>query len=88
MLETARQERRRADGEAATSRDRLDAAADARRASVLAEVKTLERRRAALRRQVRAMQDSVPADPPGRLDVRIARLRARLRWHRRVLRTH
>ncbi|MGY1679269.1 hypothetical protein [Geodermatophilus sp. SYSU D01176] len=49
MLVTAREERRRADAEAAASRDRLDGDALARRASLLSEVEDLERRRALLR---------------------------------------
>jgi hypothetical protein len=60
MLAVGREERRRADADAAAVRERLDTEASAARAGLLAEVAALEERLAALR-----AQDEQPAAPAG-----------------------
>ncbi|SEK56924.1 hypothetical protein SAMN04515665_10363 [Blastococcus sp. DSM 46786] len=82
MLATGREERRRADAEAAAHRDRLDRQATERRAALLADVAALERRREELAAEVERVARTVPAgpaDPPaattGRLLDRLRRAR-------------
>jgi cell division septum initiation protein DivIVA len=74
MLGTSRDARRRADEQADADRDRLDRAAAARRAGLLAEVATLEDRRAALRAEVARLAAALPAPTGGRLGLRLRRL--------------
>ncbi|MCF6744477.1 hypothetical protein E9529_09335 [Blastococcus sp. KM273128] len=81
MLEAGREERRRADDEAAAHRDRLDVRAADRRAALLAEVAELEHRRAELAAEVERMAGTVPHrtdGPPatGRLRDRLRRVRS------------
>jgi cell division septum initiation protein DivIVA len=88
MLGTGREERRRADAQAAATRERLDRDAETRRAALLAEVEAIELRRASLRAEI-----DVPVGPdPGAAGVRQDRHRrgvlARLRWPSRFLPVH
>ncbi|MGY1770896.1 hypothetical protein [Blastococcus sp. SYSU D00813] len=69
---TGREQRRRADEQAAAARERLDREAAARRSALLAEVAALEERRAALRDQLPAPA-AVP--PGGGLTAWLGRLR-------------
>jgi cell division septum initiation protein DivIVA len=86
MLDTARQQRRRSDVEAAAARERLDRAAAARSSELRAEVAALERRRAALVREV-ARVGRLVADPPtGRTEAHLHGLLDRLKWRSRSLR--
>jgi hypothetical protein len=59
MLATGREQRRRADADAAASRDRLDRDIAARRAALVAEVAELERRSAALRAELDRVAEPV-----------------------------
>ena len=86
LLGTGREQRRRADDEAAAVRERLDRQAAARRSTLLAEVAALERRRAALRAEVVQLAARVAVPTRGRRDV-LRSLRGRIHWHPRTLRT-
>ncbi len=86
MLITGRDQRTRADAEAAATRKRLDRDAAVRRASPMAEVEDLEHRLAALT----AGPDRTPAPairPSGALHLLLRglldRVQARLGWHLR-----
>ncbi|WP_448628618.1 hypothetical protein [Geodermatophilus sp. URMC 64] len=85
LLSTGREQRRRADDEAAATRERLDREAMVRRAAVLAEVEALEHRRSALRAEIELLG---PVDAPtgGRLALHLRRLLDRLRWRPGFLR--
>jgi hypothetical protein len=83
MLDTAREERRRADAAAATVRERLDRDAAAYRAALLAETAELEHRRHVLRTELGAALDHVvPSSGALRLDARgyVERIHGRLSW--------
>jgi hypothetical protein len=86
MLGTAREERRRADDEAAATRARLDRAAEARSKALRAEVAALERRRATLRAEVERLTPAIPGPAPRRLDLNLRRLLERSGWRPRSLR--
>jgi hypothetical protein len=85
MLSTAREERRRADDGAAATRERQDREAAARLVSLLAEVETLEHRRAALLGELELLAEPVAETTGGRMDVHLTRLLEWLGW--RSLRT-
>jgi hypothetical protein len=74
MLDTGRTRRQRADEEAAATRDRLDRLATDRRAALLAEVASLERRAAALRQEVGPPARPESAPPGSRLLAGLRRL--------------
>jgi cell division septum initiation protein DivIVA len=86
MLDTAREQRRRADADATATRERLDRDAETRRESLRAEVAALERRRATLRAQVQLLAATVPDPAPRRPDVHLRRLLERSGWRPRSLR--
>jgi cell division septum initiation protein DivIVA len=77
MLDTAREQRRRADESAAAVRDRLDRDAVARRTALLADVATLEERTAVLRAQAQLLEASLAAPAGGWWARRARRLRDR-----------
>ena len=87
LLGTGHEQRLRADAAAAATRRRLDDDAAARRASLLAEVKKLERRRATLRAQVAELEARAaePVDRP--VDLQLRRLLERAGWRSGRLRT-
>lgn len=85
MLGAGREQRARADAEAATTRERLAADAAARYVSLLAEVRSLEYRRASLRAEVEQLTAPVPA-ARSRLGAQVRGLLERHRWRSRSLR--
>ena len=87
MLGTGREQRRRADAEAAALRERQDRDAAARLASLRTEVKALERRRSTLRAQVAVLADKVEVPTESRLELQLRRGVERLRWMSRSLRS-
>ena len=88
MLATARDERRRADAEATSARERLDREAATRRSTLLADVAALEHRCAALDAESAQLARRPVAVAPstGRTDARPRLLPVRLRWRSRSLR--
>jgi cell division septum initiation protein DivIVA len=86
MLSTGREQRRRADAEAAATREHLVRDAATRAASLLAEVAALEQRRASLRAEAELRAEPVAASTSGRLDVGLRQFLQRLRWRARSLR--
>jgi hypothetical protein len=86
MLSTARDERRRADTEAAATRERLVRDAATRAASLFAEVEALEHRRDALRAEVALLAEPTGRSTSDRLDVHLRQFLERLRWRSRSLR--
>jgi cell division septum initiation protein DivIVA len=86
MLATAREERRRADAEAAGTRERLDRAAAARYTALVAEIDVLEQRRAALSAEIELV--TTPAVEPRRagLDEHLRRFLDRFHLRPRSLR--
>jgi len=88
MLATAREARQRADAEAATARERLARDAAAHVAALLAEVQTLEHRRASLRADLDLLTGPVPEPVRRGLGVQIRTFLDRHRWRSRSLRTH
>jgi hypothetical protein len=86
MLSTARDERRRADTEAAATRERLVRDAATRAASLLAEVEALEHRRDSLRAEVALLAEPTGRSTSDRLDVHLRQFLERLRWRSRSLR--
>jgi cell division septum initiation protein DivIVA len=83
MLGTAREQRRRADDEAAATRVRLDRDAAARRAALLTEVDVLEHRRAVLLAQMDVLARAAATGH----GVSRRRLGERIGWRSRTLRT-
>ncbi len=86
MLGTAREERRRADAAAAATRERLDREAAARYVALVAEVETLEHRRAALRAEIELLSGPVPGPQREGLDVHLRRFLDRFHLRPRSLR--
>jgi hypothetical protein len=86
MLATGREQRLRADAEAAAARERLERDALARTASLRAEVTALERRRTTLRAEVRRLADAATERAAGRLDGPLPRFLDALHWRSRSLR--
>ena len=86
MLSTGREERRRADAEAAATRDRLLQDATTRYAALLAEVQVLVHRRAVLRAEIGLLTEPLPGPTRRRLDDHVAAFRDRFRWRARSLR--
>jgi cell division protein FtsB len=86
MLDTGREERRRADAEAAALRERQQQEALARSASLRAEVAALERRRTLLRAEVRRLTNAAGAAASAPLDRPLARFLETLHWRSRSLR--
>jgi hypothetical protein len=80
MLAVGRDERRRADAEAAAARARLDDDAIARRASLLAELEQLAQRRTRLLAELDEAAHARPAAPEGRPHLRalLERMQAQL----------
>jgi cell division septum initiation protein DivIVA len=89
LLSTGREERRRADAEAAATRDRLDRDTAARRVSLLAEVESLEHRRAALCAELDRATEVVASSGAPYLHGRrlLEWVRPRLRSHLRARRS-
>ena len=87
MLTTGREQRRRADAEAASVRERLDQDAATRRTALLADVDALEHRRSALRAEIARMAGAVADPRVGRLQGRVRRPVDLLRVRSRSLRT-
>jgi hypothetical protein len=86
MLSTGREERRRADAEAAGVQERLARDATTRRAALLAEIEALEHRRSALLAEVDALAVTA-ARPSGRpLETQLRELVHRARWRSGSLR--
>ncbi len=84
MLGTGREERRRADAEAAAVRDRMERDVLARRWALMAEVDELERRHADLRAKVHgAPEHKVPRSRALHLHARayLERIQGRIGWH-------
>ena len=89
MLDTAREQRRRADDEAAAARQRLDQVVAVRRAVLLAEVAELEHRRDVLRAELESSAEPVvPSSSPLRLHARAYLERIQDRLSRHVSRRH
>ena len=86
MLDAAREQRRRADAEAAATRDRQARDTTARYAALVAEVAVLEHRRAALRAEVELLARPAVGSPGRRLDRHLSQLLGKLRWRSRPLR--
>jgi hypothetical protein len=86
MLGVAREERRRADAEAAAERERRDADALARSASLRAEVTALERRRTRLRAEIRRLAASPTEAMDAPVVSPLSRLAETLHWRSRSLR--
>jgi cell division septum initiation protein DivIVA len=90
ILSTGREERRRADAEAAAMRDLLAEDARARCASLHAEISALEHRRSVLLAEIEAVAEAVaePVAPPsGRpLDAQFRELVEKMRWRSGSLR--
>ena len=86
MLATGRAERRRADAAAAEVRERLDREATSRRAVLLAQVESLEARRAALVTQLALLSGPTAAPTGRRLDLHLRGLRTWLGWPPRSVR--
>ena len=81
MLTTGREERRRADVEAAGVRERLDQDAAARRSALLAEVAALEQRRSALQAELAALAAGPTTGTTGSdLHAQLRRFLDRLRY--------
>jgi hypothetical protein len=88
LLTTGRDQRQRADDEAAAIRRRQDQDAVLRRTALLAEISDLEHRRTRLRAEVRRLARQAEQPAGTRLDVAVARIVGRVRWGFRALRTH
>lgn len=86
MLNAARDQRRRADDEAAATRDRQARAAASRYESLRAEVAVLEHRRAALRAEIELLTQPAAGPRHGRLHSHLGPFTGKFRW--RSLRTH
>jgi cell division septum initiation protein DivIVA len=86
MLNTGREERRRADAEAAATRERVDREVAARGAFLRAEVAALEQRRSALQGEVELLAERAAGITGSRLDVHLRRFLERLGWRSRFLR--
>jgi cell division septum initiation protein DivIVA len=86
MLGTGREERRRADVEAAANRERLEQAALTRSAALRAEVAALERRRSMLRAEVERLAVTASDLADRSLDGPVHRFLETLRWRSRSLR--
>jgi cell division septum initiation protein DivIVA len=86
MLNTARDERRRADTEAAATRERLVRDAATRTAALLAEVEALEHQRDSLRAELELLAEPIGRSTSDRLDVHLRQFLERLRWRSRSLR--
>ena len=86
LLSTGREQRLRADAEAAAVRDRLERDALTRTASLRAEVAALERRRTMLRAEVRRLTEAAAERAAGRLDGPLPRFLDALGWRSRSLR--
>jgi cell division septum initiation protein DivIVA len=86
MLDTARAQRRRSDDEAAAVRERLGRDAAARSSVLRAEVAALERRRAALVREIARLARPVPAPSDSGMGAHVRRHFDRLRWRSGSLR--
>jgi cell division septum initiation protein DivIVA len=80
MLGTGREERRRADAEAAAMRERVDREAAARSAFLLAEVEALEHRRSQLQAEVELLAVPLAPRSPRSLEASLHRLAEHLRW--------
>lgn len=88
MLTAAMDERRRADAEAAATRDRQARDVATRYASLRAEVASLEHRRAALRAEVELLNQPAAGSSHRPLHLHVGALAGKLRWRSRSLRTH
>jgi hypothetical protein len=86
MLSTGREQRRRADAEAAATRERLEQAAMTRSAALRADVAALERRRALLRAEVERLAARATDLAGSPLDGPLHRFLETLRWRSRSLR--
>ena len=86
MLDTAREQRRRSDDEAAAARERLGRDAAARSSVLRAEVAALERRRAALVREIAQFARPVVGPADGGMSAHVRRHFDRLRWRSGSLR--
>jgi colicin import membrane protein len=86
LLATGREQRRRADAEAAAVRERLEQDVLARTASLRAEVAALERRRTALRGEVRRLTAAAADRASVRLQRPLPRVADALHWRSRSLR--
>jgi len=86
MLDTAREQRRRTDEEAAALRERLDREAADRRASLLAEIEALEQRRSTLLAQFALLVRPPAIRAGGSSDASLRRLPERLLSRSRTLR--
>ncbi len=86
MLDAARDQRRRADADAAATRERQAQDAASRYAALVAEVAVLEHRRAALRAEVELLARPAVCSTGRRLDRHLSQLTGKLRWRSRPLR--
>jgi cell division septum initiation protein DivIVA len=86
LLATGREQRRRADAEAAAARDQLERDVMVRTASLRAEVAALERRRTALRGEVRRLTAAAADRASARLQRPLPRVVDALHWRSRSLR--
>jgi cell division septum initiation protein DivIVA len=86
MLDTAREERRRADAEAAATRQQRDEVAAARFVSLVAEVEALESRRAVLTAEIELLAGQVAGPRPAGLDAHLRRFLDRFHLRPRSLR--
>jgi hypothetical protein len=88
MLTTGREQRQRADAEAAALRERENRAALAVHDALVAEIAELRSRRTRLRAEVRRLSRPAVEPTDTRLDLHLPRLVERLRWSYRSLRAH
>ena len=86
MLSTGRDERRRADAEAAATRERLALDVATRYASLLAEVEALEHRRASLRAEAEQLTAQLAGVADHRRELHLHRFLDGFRWRSRSLR--
>lgn len=86
MLDTARDQRRRADADAAATRDRQARETASRHAFLRSEVAVLEHRRAALRAEIELLSRRAVGATDSRLDRHVGQLLGKLRWRSRPLR--
>jgi cell division septum initiation protein DivIVA len=86
LLTTGREQRRRADAEAAAARERLEQDVLARTAALRAEVAALERRRTALRGEVRRLTAAAADHASAPVQRPLPRVADALHWRSRSLR--
>jgi hypothetical protein len=87
MLDTGREQRRRADAEAAATRERLSREATRRTAGLRAEVAALERRRAWLQAEIDRLVQATAPVTGGRVQLHLPTVLGRFSWRPRSMRT-